>query len=227
MIPSTQYSPSASGRVAPTWMAPAIKAYDLAGDARADTQLTQPWRSACRRWYGGRHPSELSTEDFMFLHQTGWIPDGKFKFYRSLQSLQWLGTPLDRPILIDSYRIADRTLECRQSGERLAYCSLDVNGDIRRDERGNAIDMTWEEIQAKDLAPYDRTIVAFDGGMPVGFVSDEWGAVGVWVAVPYQRLGIGTRLVRLYWDADPRSQLGQMTNAGMALARAVHRSYCC
>jgi GNAT superfamily N-acetyltransferase len=179
-----------------------------------------------RRWYGGRHPSELSTEEFMFLHQTGWIPGSAYEMYKSLKGLQWLGTPRKYPWLVGQMLAADRDIELRQSGELNWYVSLDADGEIRRDEGGTALYMTLEEIRARDLHRFDRKIVAFDGEVPVGHVSDEWGAVGVWVAEPYQRLGIGTRLVRMYLEEDPRSQLGQMTDAGMALARAVHRSFC-
>jgi GNAT superfamily N-acetyltransferase len=226
MNPFTQDARSASIRALPGRLLDIAGRADNIAGSKNVTPLASPQYRPVRRWCGGRHPSELSLEEFMSLHQTGWIPSSAYERYRTLQGLHWLGTPRRYPWLIGYMRAADHDIELRQSGEVNRYCAQDADGEIARDEYGMALYMSPEQIREKDLHEFDRTMVAFDAEVPVGFVSDEWGAVGVWVAEPYQRLGIGTRLVRMYLEEDPRSRLGQMTNAGMALARAVHRSFC-
>jgi GNAT superfamily N-acetyltransferase len=67
------------------------------------------------------------------------------------------------------------------------------------------------------------TTVAFDAKGPVGWASDEFGSVGVWVIDEYQRKGIGVELLSQWLQRNPDQRLGQMTPAGGALARAYHR----
>ena len=90
------------------------------------------------------------------------------------------------------------------------------------------MDMTPEEIKSDGLAEYDETVVAFVGNKPVGFASNEFGAVGVWVEEAFQKVGIGTDLMDMHIELRPRvktgkSKIGQATNAGISLMKAYHR----
>lgn len=60
---------------------------------------------------------------------------------------------------------------------------------------------------------------------PIGFVSNEFGAVGCWVIGSFQKMGIGTHLLKLFMDRNKHMKLGQMTVKGIALAKSVHRKY--
>ncbi len=182
-------------------------------------------RIPAQRWYGRRDPAELTTEEFMELHCTGWIRPNAYEGYRTCEGLTWLGPRQKYPWRVGSLQASATSIEFRQTGELLEYVDVDQDGEVRRDERGLALMMSDEAIETAQVPQYDTKIVAFHGERPVGFVSNEWGAVGVWVAEPYQRRGIGTRLTRMHLHLRPRACLGQMTQAGRALAKAVHRSF--
>lgn len=177
------------------------------------------------RWYGGRHPRELTSDEFMGLHRTGYIPSNVYEQYRDIQGLAWLGAQTDYPVFVASLGTRHGEVALRQRGERNLYVAHDANGEILRDGQGLALYLSEEEVGERGWAAHDQTIVAFFDDVPIGLVSNEWGAVGAWVAERYQRCGIGTALVRLYLEATPSARLGQMTTAGAALARAVHRSF--
>lgn len=186
--------------------------------------MDPPLMTAGLAWCGGRHPSELTADEFMSLHRTGSIPTGAYETYRAVEGFAWLQTAR-YPLCVGTLDTRYGVVRFRQSGEREHYVATDAAGEIVRDERGEATYLSEAEILARGLATHDETIVAFLDGRAIGFVSNEWGAVGAWVAEPYQRCGIGTALVRRHLLARPQARLGQMTAAGEALARAVHRSF--
>lgn len=96
-----------------------------------------------------------------------------------------------------------------------------------RDEQGNAVYYTPEEMRAKGLPEFGYTVGAFVGDKAVGYSGDEFGATGVYLAKPYQRHGIGLTLLKTYLEKSGRlkrgTQIGQMTPQGKALTRALHR----
>lgn len=175
-------------------------------------------------WCGGRHPSELTSDEFMNLHRTGFIPSDAYQKYRTVEGFAWLRAE-GYPLCIGTLETPHGQVSVRQSGEPLHYVATDADGEILRDDRGEAKYLNDVEVVARGWAAHDETIVAFLRETAIGFVSNEWGAVGAWVAECYQRCGIGTALVRRHLQARPRARLGQMTVAGEALARAVHRSF--
>lgn len=175
-------------------------------------------------WCSGRHPSELTVDEFMSLHRTGSIPAGAYEGYRKVEGFTWLQAAR-YPICIGTFATGHGVVHFRQSGEREHYVATDAAGEIVRDEHGEATYLREAEVIARGLPTQDETIVAFLAATAIGFVSNEWGAVGAWVAEPFQRSGIGTALVRRHLHGRPQARLGQMTVAGEALARAVHRSF--
>lgn len=179
------------------------------------------------RWYGGRHPSQLTSAQFMELHCTGYIDAQVYAGYGEVQSFRWLGPPSQRPRLRGVVKTRHGDVELRQSDRRLFYVARNADGERLRNAQGLAIYMSEQEAAARCLPLYDEVIVAFLADTPIGYVSNDWGAVGAWVAERYQRCGIGTQLVHLHLQGRPAAQLGRMTPAGMALARAVHRSFMC
>ena len=57
----------------------------------------------------------------------------------------------------------------------------------------------------KGLPLVERTIVAFDGDEPVGYITDEWGVPGVWVIRDYQNRNIGLNLADTYAEEGKKS----------------------
>jgi hypothetical protein len=160
-----------------------------------------------------------SKEYFLKFHKTGTISPSAYKTYEKEGGLAWLGDKSKHPILLTTKQYGPYEVEFRQSGEPLQYTKIDDEGEIVRDERGMALIFSPEEMKERGLRPFDATIVAFIGNKPIGFASNEWGAAGVWVEGPYQKLGIGSDLLVMFMEDNPRflsgkSHIGQMTHAG-------------
>jgi len=172
---------------------------------------------------------EATEDEFMAHHRTGSISDSAYADYEKEGGLSWLGPPeKGHPVLIGTKKYGPYTVDFRQSGEKLQYVAHDEEGDMKRDDKGLVVYMTDDEIKKEGLATHDKTIVAYVGDKPIGFVSNEWGAVGVWVEGPYQKLGIGSDLLVMYMEKNPRllrgeSRLGQMTYAGDRASRTAYK----
>lgn len=180
---------------------------------------------------------DFSTEEeFLEYHRTGYIPPEAYERYEVPGGLRWLGRghdgnddPLDRyPILLDVRWYNPYEVEFRQSGKKLQYTKLDVEGWPVYGPDRRALMLSDEEIHAKGLSKTSPDIVAFIDGESIGYAGDEWGAIGVYVEHPYQRLGIGTDLLIEYLQRHPRfragkGKIGQMTAAGTKLAKAAYR----
>ena len=175
-----------------------------------------------RRWL------EVSEEEFIKHHKTGWINPTAYSSYEEEGGLSWLGDKAEHPVLVTTKAYGPHEVEFRQSGEKLWYTATDEEGDIKRGPDGLALTMTDEEIKKKGLATHDQTIIAFVNEKPIGFVSNEFGTIGVWVEKLYQGLGIGSDLMMMFVEMNPRfrtgeSKIGQMTDAGEKMSRAAYR----
>ena len=140
-----------------------------------------------------------------------------------------MGDKSKYPVLLHKGKYGPFDVEFRQTGQLNQYVKTDDKGDIVRLNGGKDVQyMTPEEIKAAQLATHDESIVAFVGEKPVGFASNEFGAVGVWVEGPFQKVGIGTDLLDMHIQLRPRvaagkSKIGQATYAGISLMKAYHR----
>jgi len=166
---------------------------------------------------------------FLNHHYTGSVPSNA---YSGKEMFSW--QKLEKyPKLLKKVKLKDGTeVELRQEGteNRYTYWNLEDyerTGDgHRRDENGDLVYMTPEEIAEKGYPQFDTAIMAFnDKGECVGQASDEWGADLVAVREDYQGKGLGTILLtefrRQYKNVR---QMGQMTGAGRSLAKSYYRS---
>ncbi len=170
---------------------------------------------------------ETDKEDFFNHHYTGFIPSSAYERYEAEGGLSWLGSKSRYHKLIHKEKVGNFDVEFRKSGEVLGYVKHDENDEIARDERGLALSMSPEEIDKKGYPKEDQTIVAFVDDKPIGFISNEFGAVGVWVELPYQKIGIGTKLLYLYMKENPKvisgkNKIGQMTEKGIGMTNKVY-----
>lgn len=179
-----------------------------------------------KKWYGGVSPTDLTAKGFCKLHHTGYIPSPAYERYEETGGLAWLGKPEKYAILRETRQHGNLTVEYRMKDEWLDYVKIDADGEIVRGRDGMALMMSMDEKKAAGLALKDQTIVAFVGDEPVGHVSNELGAVGVWVEARVQKKGIGSRLLVSYLLDNPTSQIGQMTNAGENMVCAAHKQLC-
>lgn len=175
-----------------------------------------------------KSPEQLDQDAFLRHHYTGHIASSAYRQYEKEGGLSWLGKKSKYPVLLHQGKYGQFDVEFRQTGDVNRYTKTDDKGDIVRDAKGMAMEMTPEEIKAAGLSEYDETVVAFVGDKPVGFASNEFGAVGVWVEGPFQKVGIGTELMDMHIQLRPRvatgkTKIGQATDAGISLMKAYHR----
>ena len=175
-----------------------------------------------------KSPEDLDRDAFLKHHYTGHIGSNAYRKYQAEGGLEWLGSKSKYPILLHQGKYGPFDVEFRQLGEILKYCKQDANGKLVRDEQGDIIYMTPDEIKASGSPEKDTMIVAFVNDKPIGFASNEFGAVGVWVEGPYQHVGIGTDLMDMHIEQRPTvkagiGKIGQATDAGISLMKAYHR----
>ena len=170
---------------------------------------------------------EQEKEKFLRYQRTGYIPDDTYKRYETNGGLSWLGNKNKYPIVLGVEHFNNYTVEFRQNDVNSQYVKTDDSGNIGRDESGNVIMMTKDEIIEKGLPLKETTIVAFINDQPIGHASNEFGTVGVWVEKRYQGLGIGTALMEKHIEQRPDIQskkykIGQMTQSGEGMTKAYY-----
>ena len=173
---------------------------------------------------GEKRAHYRSVEAFLRYHKTGYI-DNEAYHYNTIESLSWL-RPEEHKIVVKIISTGKGIIQLRKGNEKLRYVKVGEDGEICRDSKTDlALYLSDEEIVAKKLPKTDTTIVAFnDKNQAVAFAADEWGADGVWVVDEYQKHGIGTALLsELRKQFPPDRKIGQMTEAGQALASAYYR----
>lgn len=170
---------------------------------------------------------EFDKDEFMKHHYTGFIGSDAYKNYEQESGLSWLGNKSKYPKLLHKGTYGPFEVEFRQTGQKNQYVQHDKDGEIIRFPNGDIGYMTPDEIKKENLPEYDTSIVAFIGDKPVGFAGDEFGAVGVWVEGPYQKLGIGTDLLDKHIEQRPsvksgKGKIGQMTHKGIAMTKKYY-----
>lgn len=210
-----------------------VRYYKIAKDAGNEWQMKDSKKTILMlaaeiKREKAKSPEQLDQDAFLRHHYTGHIASSAYRQYEEEGGLSWLGAKSKYPVLLHKGKYGKFNVEFRQTGQVNQYVKTDDKGDIVRDVAGKATYMTPEEIAAAGLATHDETIVAFVGDKPVGFASNEFGAVGVWVEGAFQKVGIGTDLLDMHIQLRPRvaagkSKIGQATNAGISLMKAYHR----
>jgi len=168
---------------------------------------------------------EVTPSNFMDYHYTGFIGDHAYEKYKTKEGVAWQGKPEKYPRLIQSKIYGNELIEFRSSNDPLQYVKHDSEDEIMRDEGGNAMYLSEEEMKQKGLPTIETTIVAFNSNKePIGWVSDEFGADGVFIIDEYQGKGIGTDLLHVFRKQFPRKRrIGQMTSKGQGMTRSYHK----
>ena len=174
-------------------------------------------------------PHEIEKNHFLKSQYTGHIRSDAYERYESDEGLSWLGNKNKYPELlsIEKHGLYEVEYRRKQNEELLKYVKINKHGGVERDDSGNVMYMSPEEIDVEKLPKTDTTIVAFIDNKPIGLASNEFGAVGIWVEKKYQNLGIGLSLLQQHIELRPdvmskRRNIGQMTDAGVALTSAYY-----
>lgn len=171
-----------------------------------------------------KQPWQMTNKEFMQYHNTGSIPSSAYERYAKREGITWLGPKTKHPILHSKKIIDGKEIEFRQDEKKNRYVKHDETEGVLRDEKGEAVYYTDEEVISNGYPLYDETIVAFDEKGPIGWVSNEFGVPGVFVIEEYQRKGIGTYLLSAFMKNRPATQkIGQMTNSGWNMSVSYHK----
>jgi len=166
---------------------------------------------------------------FTEYHNTGNISQGAYDDYKTKKGIEWLGSPDKYPIVVNKNNYNGEIIEFRKKDEKLRYTQKDpkdpTGWDFLRDENRDLIYMSDEQMKEQGLPLYETMITAFNSnGEPIGWVSNEFGADGVWVVEEYQGKGIGTDLLHEFRKQfKPGRKIGQMTNSGRNMTRSYHK----
>lgn len=168
---------------------------------------------------------EVRPSNFLNYHYTGSISPTAYETYLKKEGISWLGTYEEYPVLVKKDRYGNEIIEFRRNNDEVNYVKKDDNGDIVRNEKGLAINLTEKEKIQKGLPLKDPLIVAFNEKKePIGLASDEFGADGIWVVEDYQKRGIGTDLLyELRKQFPHKRKIGQMTESGINLTKKYHK----
>lgn len=170
---------------------------------------------------------QMTTDEFLGREYTGRIREGAYEGYETSKGLRDFITPEKYTEVVQTVAIKEGVeVQIKKSTEPLRYTAHDKDGEILRDEQGQAVMMTDEEAIAQGLPVESVNLGAFIDDRPVGFASDEWGTTGVWVTKDVQEQGVGLALLKKFRELNPAlaaKPLGQMTPAGSFLAKALHR----
>ena len=170
-----------------------------------------------------QEPWKQTQEEYLKYHFTGSIESGAYDQYKTIEGLAWLKKER-HPKLYSVKNFNGIDVEFRKSGEENQYVKTDDNDEIIRDESGDVVMMSKEEMIQKNLPLEDQDIVAFIGDNAIGWASEEFGATGVWVVEQYQKLGIGTYLLHEFRKTmSDKSRMGQATYEGIRLMKSYHK----
>lgn len=171
-------------------------------------------------------PEKATPEEFLQHHYTGYINSNAYQDYEKPNGLSWQ-KPEEFNIFIKNIDRNNMHFELKMRKDINYYCKKDQNGEIMRDEKGDAVYLTPEEIDAKGYEKYDITVGLIYNGKVVGFAADEFGASGVYLEQEFQGMGLGTLLMYEYLKQTQRlnsgRKIGQMTNKGYNMTKNIHK----
>ena len=170
-----------------------------------------------------RKPWAVSKDEFIDYHKTGHIASDT---YNNIWEHESSRKPSNVSKLVNTIQIGDKTIEFRQTGEHIRYVRLDDQREIVRDSKGLAEHYTDAEIIEKGYPIEETTVYAFDGERLIGWAGPSFGAVEIFVHPSYQKLGIGTALLKQHMSLfkNPNKRIGQATSAGTNLIGSYHKA---
>jgi len=175
-----------------------------------------------------KEPWEMTQEEYIEILD----PEGIYvEPFRPESSEDYSWTKKEKyPILLGKKNFKnqlgkDILIEFRMSEEKLQYEKLNELGQTLKEKNGDLIYLTDEEIKSKELPLYDIAIIAFYGDKGIGWVRDSFGGrdTDIFVAIDYQKLGIGTFLGQIYRSRFPYRASGGFTSAGKATVKKIHK----
>ena len=124
---------------------------------------------ACLNKANSQEEIRTCEDAFIDYHKTGHISEDAY----TTNDMSWIKRE-EHPIFRKKIQLNGEEIELRKSGEKLQYVKTDPKGEIVRDNEGNALYLSDEEMNQRNLPLYDTTITAFKNDDAIGYSSNEW-----------------------------------------------------
>jgi hypothetical protein len=169
-------------------------------------------------------PRLMTTQEYLDLVNSKKEYHPSSAYDVSVKELNWVKKE-SYPQLLKRIKLNGLYFEFRIKSEELKYVKRDPQGNnIMKDEEGNIIYLSPEEIKLSGKTPAEYSIAVFDeDGDCVAKSGDEWGAMLIQVAGEYRGFGLGTILGQLARKFEPSKTSGGFTAAGEKNFVRAHR----
>ena len=129
--------------------------------------------------------------------------------------------------LIRRFRIKGLDFELYVKREKNKYTkrSNDESSPWLRDENGDILYYSDEEIERLGFQPYGFVVSIFHNDKRVAAAQDEWGAMLIRVAREYRRFGLGTILGKVARTLEPEKSSGGFSPGGYRNFVRIHREF--
>ncbi|MBK6942490.1 MAG: hypothetical protein IPH13_20130 [Planctomycetes bacterium] len=172
----------------------------------------------------GEEVWRIPQREFLRKSITGHIGSRAYENYEKDGGLSWV--PLSKYTEpLGSIDTANGVVEFRGEAGLRRYAKRDPNDefDWLRDDKGDIVYMSQDEIRAQGFTEKNPCVAAVHAERVVGFASDEFGVPGIWVERAWQRKGIGMRLLELLSTRMKIKKMGQATPAGVEMSAKYHK----
>lgn len=172
------------------------------------------------------NPALLTLDEYLKIAnpQDKWHPNEAYDV--TLASLNSHGPKREDGRLLGRVKLGGIAFEFRVFVDKLTYHKRDANDEWLRDENGDLVAMTDDEIAQRGARTHDYMICVYDDeGRRAASAQDEWGAMLIMVAREYRGFGLGPRIGKVARSLDPTKSSGGFTQSGYNNFVKVYREF--
>lgn len=170
-------------------------------------------------------PLYLTTKEYLKKINRGNEYHDSSSYDMGIDDLNWVKKD-SFPILINRVKLRGEFFEVRMEQEEIKYSVTNDKGEYVRDENGNLIRYTKEQLKELGYEPYRYNFAIFnEAGQCVATFGDEWGAVLIVVAREYRGYGLGPLIGKIGRSKYPYKDSGGFTSGGKLNATRIHREF--
>jgi hypothetical protein len=155
-------------------------------------------------------------------------PDNAYEM--DVEKMNSFGDPKDQqyPTLIRTIKVHNVPFEIRMNKEDRflgKFIKHTPDGEILRDEHGNPIYYTRDELMRSDKRRWEYSFAVYQGDNRIAYTADEWGCMLVAVASEYRGWGFGPMILKMARTVEPGKTSGGFTPAGYYNITKVYREF--
>lgn len=131
------------------------------------------------------------------------------------------------PKLLNNIKIHNIDFEIRMKiidKSKLNYVKTNEQGEVLKDEKGNIVYYSKEEVEKIIPDKYQIGVFTKDGTF-VGGAQDEWGAMLYYIANEYKGFGLGKIIAKIAYGLQPEKSSGGFSPSGLRTFRKIHSEF--